>query len=159
MDTSIRTIPEVGTGAEEGDTGDEVVTGGWRSNVVPAIQVPVDTEQITILADGTVSAIQAGNIQPTQLGQITLARFQNPAGLRNVGTNLLAATDASGQPEVGTAQQDGFGSITQGFLESSNVNTAEELVSMILAQRAFEANARVIEAGDQMLQQATALSR
>ncbi len=121
----------------------------------PNITIPIDTIQVTILQDGTVSALQAGQTSPQQLGQIEIARFANPAGLRALGSNLYTPSEASGDPETGTPNDQGFGSSEQGFLESSNVNMAEELVQMILAQRAFEINSRVIRAGDQMMQTAT----
>ena len=127
--------------------------------LVPNIQVPTDALQLTILADGTVSALVAGDTQPTQLGQIELARFVNPAGLRALGANLLAPSEASGDPETGVPGATSFGELGQGFLESSNVNIAEELVQMILAQRAFEVNSRVMRAGDEMLQTAASLNR
>ncbi len=137
--------------------GNLVTSAGYA--VLPQIQIPSNAIQITILADGTVSALQPGNIQPTVLGQLNLARFANPAGLRQLGGNLLAPTEASGDPELGDPDREGFGAISQGFLESSNVNVAEELVNMILAQRAFELNSRVIQTGDEMLQVAGSLSR
>ena len=121
----------------------------------PAIQIPVEAISVTILRDGTVSVLEAGQTNPTNAGQIDLTRFTNPAGLRALGNNMYAATEASGDPETGTADQTGFGAVTQGFLESSNVNMAEELVHMILAQRAFEVNSRVLQAGDEMLRTAT----
>ncbi|NNL85027.1 MAG: flagellar basal-body rod protein FlgG [Myxococcales bacterium] len=121
----------------------------------PNIQIPTEALQVTILRDGTVSVLEAGQTQPTNAGQIDLARFSNPAGLRALGGNLFATTEASGDPETGTPDQTGFGSIAQGFLESSNVNMAEELVHMILAQRAFEVNSRVLQAGDEMMRTAT----
>ncbi len=127
--------------------------------LIPAIQVPENTIQITILQDGTVSALTAFDQDPTQLGQIQLVRFANPAGLRALGQNLFLPTEGSGAPETGTPDSDGFGAIAQAFLESSNVNIAEELVNMILAQRAFEVNSRVIQAGDEMLQSAATISR
>jgi flagellar basal-body rod protein FlgG len=125
--------------------------------VSPNVQIPIDVRDVTILSDGTVSGVPAGQTQPTVLGQIELARFANPSGLRALGNNMLAPSDASGDPEVGTPSQQGFGGISQGFLESSNVNMAEELVRMILAQRAFEMNSRVIKASDEMLQRASNL--
>jgi flagellar basal-body rod protein FlgG len=137
--------------------GNLVTSAGYA--LLPNIQIPSDTIQITIVADGTVSVLQPGIIQPTTLGRIELARFANPAGLRQLGGNLLAPTEASGDPELGNPDSEGFGSISQGFLESSNVNVAEELVNMILAQRAFELNSRVIQTGDEMLQVAGNLSR
>ncbi len=127
--------------------------------MVPAIQIPSDAIQITIMADGTVSVLTGQSSTPTDVGQIELARFVNPAGLRAAGGNLMLVTDASGDPETGPGDADGFGGLSQGFLESSNVNIAEELVEMILAQRAFEVSSRVIQAGDEMLRTASQLQR
>ncbi len=127
--------------------------------LVPNLTIPPDADQVTVLPDGTVSVTLAGQTDPTEIGQIQLARFPNPAGMRALGANLYAATDASGDPEIGTPDTDGFGAIAQGFLEGSNVNVAEELVQMILAQRAFEVNSRVIQAGDQMLQTVASVTR
>jgi flagellar basal-body rod protein FlgG len=126
---------------------------------VPTITVPPDAISVTVLPDGTVSAEQSGNTTPINLGQLELARFANPAGLRMTGGNLFEATEASGDPETGIPDRDGFGSIAAGFLEGSNVEVAEELVQMILAQRAFEVNSRVIQAGDEMLRIASQLSQ
>ena len=125
--------------------------------VTPGVQIPVDVRDVTVLADGTVSGVPAGQTNPTVLGQIEVVRFANPSGLRALGGNLLAPSEASGDPEAGTPSQNGFGAISQGFLESSNVNMAEELVRMILAQRAFEVNSRVIQASDEMLKRASNL--
>lgn len=127
--------------------------------LIPSMQIPSDAMQITVLTDGSVSALIAGDTEPTDLGQIQLARFVNPSGLRALGNNLYAPSQASGDAEIGLPAEDGFGELTQGFLESSNVNIAEELVQMILAQRAFEVNSRVIKAGDEMLQTAAMLQR
>lgn len=127
--------------------------------LVPNVQIPPDALDITILPDGTVSVVLPGQIEPTEVGQLELARFSNPAGMRALGGNLFAPSEASGDPETGTPDGEGFGAITQGFLEMSNVNVAEELVQMILAQRAFEVNSRVIQAADEMLRNAAALSR
>ena len=125
--------------------------------LVPSIQVPTDADVITIRDDGTVTALIAGSTAPTQLGQLEISRFTNAAGLRALGSNLFAATEASGNPETGTPGELGFGEISQGFLEASNVDMAEELVRMILAQRAFEVNSRVIQTTDEMLQRASNL--
>jgi len=125
--------------------------------LIPSIQVPIDAINVTIMPDGTVSALLADSTTPTDLGQIETARFANPAGLRSLGSNLMVPSEASGDPETGTPGDVGFGEITQGFLESSNVNMAEELVRMILAQRAFEVNSRVITAGDEMLRTASSV--
>ncbi len=127
--------------------------------MIPAIQVPIESLEVTILPDGTVNQTIAGQIQANQLGQIELARFVNPAGLRSLGGNLFSPTDASGQAQTGPPDADGFGAVAQGFLENSNVNVAEELVNMILAQRAFEVNSRAIQAGDQMMQTVAGISR
>lgn len=120
--------------------------------LIPAIQISPEAIQVTILRDGTVSVLEAGNQTPIAAGQIELARFANPAGLVAQGSNFFVPSDASGDAVTGPPDQDGMGSLAQGFLESSNVNVAEELVQMILAQRAFELNSRVIQAGDEMLQ-------
>lgn len=138
---------------------DGVLVSSQGFEVVPSIQIPTDAIQITILADGTVSVLTGQSNLPTEVGQIEVARFVNPVGLLAAGGNVLVPTEASGEPEVGTADADGFGAISQGFLESSNVNIAEELVEMILAQRAFEVSSRVIQTGDEMLRTASQLQR
>ncbi|HEY9554041.1 flagellar basal-body rod protein FlgG [Allosphingosinicella sp.] len=120
----------------------------------PAIQVPEGAQSITIGADGTVSAQLAGQTEPTELGQIELARFINPAGLSAKGGNILIETAASGAPQVGPAALDGRGSIRQGMLEGSNVNVVQELVDMIETQRAYEVNSKMIAATDEMLRNA-----
>jgi flagellar basal-body rod protein FlgG len=120
----------------------------------PAIQVPEGAQSITIGADGTVSAQMPGETEPTQLGQIELARFINPSGLAAKGGNLFTETAASGAPQVGPASLDGRGSIRQGMLESSNVNVVQELVDMIETQRAYEVNSKMISATDEMLRNA-----
>ena len=120
----------------------------------PAIQVPEGAQSITIGADGTISAQLAGQTEPTELGQIELARFINPAGLAAKGSNILIETAASGAPQVGPAALDGRGSIRQGMLEGSNVNVVQELVDMIETQRAYEVNSKMISATDEMLRNA-----
>ena len=145
-----------GTFKLDGD-GNVVTAQGYQ--LMPNITVPPDAISVTVLPDGTVNAEQAGNSQPFNLGQINLVRFANPAGLRMAGGNLFEATNASGDPETGIPEQNGFGSIAAGFLEGSNVEVAEELVQMILAQRAFEVSSRVIQAGDEMLRIASQLSQ
>ena len=127
--------------------------------LLPAVTSPPDAQDLTSARDGTVSVTLPGASTSTTLGQLQLARFMNPSGLKALGSNLYAPTEASGDPETGIPDQDGFGGIAQGFLESSNVNIAEELVKMILAQRGFEMNSRVIKAGDEMMQTVGALSR
>ena len=123
----------------------------------PAITIPSDARQISIGKDGTISVFTGSSSTPTTVGTITLVRFINPAGLSSEGQNLLAETPASGSPETGTAGQNGFGIILQGFLERSNVQMVKELVGLITAQRAYEINSRAIRAGDQMLTTANRL--
>ncbi len=118
----------------------------------PGITVPADTIQLTIGSDGVVSATIAGQTTPTQIGNLQLADFINPAGLEAIGGNLFRETQASGTATVGTAGLDGLGSLEQGVLEGSNVSVVEELVNLITTQRAYEMNTKVIAASDQMLQ-------
>jgi flagellar basal-body rod protein FlgG len=120
--------------------------------VIPQIQVPEGTQSVSVGQDGTVSAVLSGQSAPTQLGQIELARFANPGGLTAVGNNLLLATAASGDPQVGAAGAEGRGMLRQGALEGSNVNTVEELVEMIETQRAYEVASKMIKSTDEMMQ-------
>ncbi|MBI5937261.1 MAG: flagellar basal-body rod protein FlgG [Betaproteobacteria bacterium] len=122
----------------------------------PAITIPPDLQTLTVGRDGVVSAtLEDGTIQ--QLGQIQLANFVNPTGLLSVGENLYTETAASGAPQVNNPGTNGLGFLNHKFKETSNVNVAEELVSMIVAQRAFELNSRAITTSDQMLQRLTQL--
>jgi len=125
----------------------------------PEISVPDDSMQISIGTDGTVSVRQAGENQATEVGTIQLARFINPAGLNSIGRNLFLPTSASGDVITGTAGEDGFGTLAQGFLEMSNVSVVEEMVNLITAQRAYEINSKSIQAADEMLQIANNLKR
>ena len=118
----------------------------------PGITIPVGAQSVTIAQDGTVSATLAGQTQPQILGQLQLASFVNPAGLEPKGQNLFAETVASGTPSAGEPGSNGLGSLQQGFVETSNVNVVEELVSMIQTQRAYELNSKAIQTSDQMLQ-------
>jgi flagellar basal-body rod protein FlgG len=120
----------------------------------PGITIPADAQSITISSDGIVSVSQPGNSVPTQVGTIQLSDFINPAGLQPVGQNLFLETGASGAPQTGTAGLNGIGSLAQGVLETSNVNTVEELVNMIETQRAYEMNSKAISTAEQMLQYA-----
>ena len=127
----------------------QLVTGsGYR--LEPAITIPAGAQAIVIAADGTVSATLQGQTEPAQLGQILLARFLNPAGLQPTGENLYAETIASGAPTVAAPASEGTGRVRQGSLEASNVSTVQELVDMIETQRAYEVNAKVINAADEM---------
>src|SRR5688572_13276026 len=119
----------------------------------PQITIPPDAQDIVIGSDGTVSITQAGQTAAQQVGTIQLADFQNPAGLSAMGRNLFQQTTASGDPISGNAGENGLGRINQGFLEQSNVNVVEEMVAMIIAQRAYEVNSRAIRVADDMMAQ------
>ena len=126
----------------------------------PSINVPPSATNITIGSDGTVSATLPGQTQAQQIGVIQLAMFQNPGGLNSVGNNIYLPTTASGEAVVGQpGGSDGLGTIQQGMLEQSNVDVVSEFVNMILAQRSYESNSRVIKAADEMLQQLNQLSQ
>lgn len=131
--------------------GQLVTDDGFLLN--PAITVPNDAIDVVIARDGVVQAIQPGGGQPQNVGQIQLATFVNPAGLDAIGDNLLLETEASGPPTLGNPAELGIGTLTQGFLEGSNVNAVQEITGLITAQRAYELNARVITTADEMLQQ------
>ncbi|KAF1044615.1 flagellar basal-body rod protein FlgG [Xylophilus sp.] len=133
------------------DSQGRVVTSGGLA-VNGGITVPANATNISIAADGTVSVTLPGNVQPQQVGQITLANFVNPAGLEPRGQNLFTETAASGQPQQGVAGTNGIGTIMQGFVETSNVNVVQELVTMIQTQRAYEMNSKAVQTSDQMLQ-------
>ncbi len=120
----------------------------------PGITIPEDALSITIGSDGTVSVTQPGVSTPVQTGTIQLADFINPAGLQPIGQNLFLESGSSGTPQTGTAGLNGLGSITQGSLETSNVNTVEELVNMIETQRAYEMNSKAISTAERMLEYA-----
>ena len=118
----------------------------------PGITVPADARSLTIGTDGTVSVLSGLESAPTQIGNILLTNFVNPAGLEAMGGNLFLETASSGNPQQGTPSQDGIGSLQQGALENSNVDVVEELVNMITTQRAYEMNSKVLSTADQMLQ-------
>ncbi len=125
----------------------------------PQITIPQDALSVTIAADGTVTVTQPGQTQPQQVGQITLSHFVNPSGLNQLGRNLVQPTLASGDAIDGTPGTDGMGTINQGFLEVSNVDVAEEMVNMIIGQRAYEANSKTIQTVDNMLSLLNQLKR
>ena len=117
-----------------------------------SITVPANATAVTIGSDGSVSATIPGSIAPSSIGTITLANFVNPPGLEPKGQNVYAESAASGQPQVGTPGANGLGTVMQGFVETSNVNVVQELVTMIQTQRAYEMNSKAIQTSDQMLQ-------
>ena len=123
-------------------------------SLAPPIQIPQGSQSISISPDGTVSAVQPGQAAPVQVGQLQVASFINPAGLRSIGDNFLVETAASGPADAGAAGQLGRGNIRQGMLEQSNVNVVEELVEMIEAQRAYEINSKMVSSVDEMLRNA-----
>lgn len=135
--------------------GEVVTANGYR--LVPAITIPDEATQISIAKDGTVSYI-LGDTNP-QIGQLTLVRFVNPAGLSSEGGNMFRATTASGNPQTLVPGVQGAGEMLQGFIERSNVDVANELIQLILAQRAFEVNSRAIKTSDEMLNTTNNLTR
>jgi flagellar basal-body rod protein FlgG len=135
--------------------GEMVTADGYP--IEPSITVPQDATSIQITRDGIVEVAMAGQSDPQQVGQLEIATFINPAGLEAIGDNLYLETPASGSPNVATPGSPGFGTLMQGYLEISNVNAVEEISALIVAQRAYEMNARVITAADEMLQATTQL--
>jgi flagellar basal-body rod protein FlgG len=125
----------------------------------PTITVPTAASQLTISAGGAVSVLVPGSTTPTTLGTISLTRFINKAGLNPIGDNNFTETPASGAPQDGVANADGFGDLQQRNLEQANVEVVTEISDLIAAQRAYEMNAKVISAADQMLQSASAMFR
>lgn len=118
----------------------------------PAITIPANALSVTIGLDGTVSVTQPGVVAPVQVGSLQLANFINTTGLQNMGSNLYVETASSGTASTNVPGTNGAGTLSQGYLETSNVNVVEELVSMIQAQRAYEINSKAITVSDQMLQ-------
>ena len=123
--------------------------------VQPGISIPANSSSISISSDGIVSVMEPGAASPTQVGSMQLANFINPTGLQAVGNNLYQESGSSGAPQTGTPGLNGLGTLIQGSVEGSNVNTVEELVNMIEAQRVYEMNSKAISTADQMLQYAT----
>lgn len=126
----------------------------------PSITIPADAQSVTIGADGTVTVTQTGQTQAVQVGSIQLASFANPGGLNSVGQNLFLATTASGDPTVGNpGGAEGLGTLQQGVLEQSNVSVVDEFIQMILAQRSYEANSKVVTAANEMFQDLNTMGR
>jgi len=126
----------------------------------PSITIPANATTINIGSDGTVSVTETGQTAAQQVGSIQLALFPNPGGLNSIGNNLFLATTASGDAIVGSpGSAEGLGTLQQGMLEQSNVDIVEEFVDMIVAQRAYESNSRVVTSADQMLQDLIGMGR
>jgi flagellar basal-body rod protein FlgG len=145
-------------GSFEIDAQGRIVTA--QGNVVqPGLTIPQNSRNLTINAQGQVSVQEPGNTAQTQIGQIELSLFVNKAGLQAVGDNLFLETPASGAPQNGTPGNEGFGDLQQGNLEQANVEAVKEISDLIAAQRAYEMNAKVITASDQMLSATSNLFR
>jgi flagellar basal-body rod protein FlgG len=136
-------------------TGDGLIVTSDGHAVAPGITIPSDARSLSINANGEVYAYFDGQVEPQNLGQITLASFTNDKGLEAMGSNLFVETPASGPPSVGVAGQDGLGMLRQGYLEESSVDAVREVTELIKAQRGYELNAKVITAADQMLSATT----
>lgn len=147
------------SGAFHMDAQGNLVTADGNA-LQPAITIPPDASSITIGEDGTVSVTKPGQSAAQQVGTIQLAMFANPGGLNSVGKNLFLSTTASGDAIVGTpGGSEGLGALEQGYLENSNVSVVEEFIQMIMAQRSYESNSRVVRAADEMLQQLSTMTR
>ncbi|MGD8777633.1 MAG: flagellar basal-body rod protein FlgG [Ignavibacteria bacterium] len=133
-----------------------VTTGGYV--IEPGISVTSETTAISISTDGVVSITETGG-ETTEVGELELAKFVNPGGLRALGNNLYEETEASGVPILGTPDSDGFGTLNQGYLESANVDIVEEMISMITAQRAYEINSKTVTTVEEMMNIANNLKR
>ncbi|HEX3859275.1 MAG TPA: flagellar basal-body rod protein FlgG [Pseudolabrys sp.] len=143
-------------GSFQMDAQGRIVTA--QGNVImPGVTIPQNVSGLTINAAGQVSAIPQGTTTPTILGQLTLTRFINQAGLLPIGDNMFTETPASGTPQDGIANTDGMGDLQQGNLEQSNVDSVTEITNLIAAQRAYEMNGKVITAADQMLSTTSAM--
>jgi flagellar basal-body rod protein FlgG len=138
-------------------TGRLVTSDGYP--VFPEVVVPENSTSINIGPGGTVEVILDGESIPTEAGNLELVRFSNPTGLKSLGRNLYAETPTTGAPVTGTPGEEGFGTLSQGFLEGSNVNIMEEMVNMIAGQRAYEVNSKAIKTADEMLQMTSQLVR
>ncbi|MCF8150262.1 MAG: flagellar basal-body rod protein FlgG [Burkholderiaceae bacterium] len=132
------------------DANGQIVTANGYS-LSPAITIPSNAISVSITTDGIVSYTQAGVTAPTQIGNIQLASFINAGGLQSTGQNLFVETASSGTPTPNNPGSNGTGLLNQGYVETSNVNVAEELVNMIVAQRGYEMNSKAITTSDQML--------
>ena len=143
-------------GSFQSDANGQLVTSSGYV-VQPAITIPANALSITVGRDGTVSVTVPNSSAPSQVGSLQLSTFVNPAGLESKGENLYVETGASGSPNTNTPGTNGAGVLMQGYVETSNVNIVEEMVSMIQTQRAYEINSKAITTSDQMLQKLSQL--
>ena len=134
---------------ERDNTGQLVNVNGYT--IQPGIAIPDGANSVSIGSNGTVEAFLNTDTEPTQLGQIQLARFVNKAGLESIGDNMFVETGSSGPAQLGLPDADGMGNVMQGYLEMANVNAVTEIADLIAAQRAYEMNARVISGADEMM--------
>lgn len=147
------------SGAFHLDRDGNLVTLNGES-IEPQITIPPESQSITIAADGTISYTLPGQTTSQLAGQLQLANFVNPAGLNSIGNNLYLPTDASGDPTIANpGGQEGLGTLQQGYLEGSNVSVVEEFINLIVSQRAYEANSKVVKAADEMYQQINNISQ
>ncbi|MCX8022908.1 MAG: flagellar basal-body rod protein FlgG [Syntrophorhabdaceae bacterium] len=145
-------------GSFKRDSDGKIVTSDGYP-IDPAITIPNNAISVSIKPDGTVSAKISNQSEPQQIGKIELVNFPNPSGLRATGKSLYMETDASGAPIQGKPGENGLGTILQGFLEMSNVNVMQEMINLIVGQRAYEVNSKAIQAADEMLQMANNVRR
>jgi flagellar basal-body rod protein FlgG len=147
------------SGSFQVDAQGNVVTADGNA-LQPAITVPQNATAVTVGSDGTVSVTQPGQTQSQQVGSIQLALFVNPGGLNSTGNNIALETTASGAPIIGApGGAEGLGTVQQGMLEQSNVSVVDQFVQMIVAQRSYESNSRVVKAADEMMQQINQISQ
>ena len=149
------TMPDGSTAYTRGGTlkvsSDGMLTTQTGQPLKPGITIPPDASNLMIATDGTVTVTVPTQSKPVNVGQLQLARFSNPASLVAQGDNLYRASDASGAPIVGNAGQEGIGTLQQGSLEGSNVKMVDEMVNLMVAQRAYEASVKVVQVSDELL--------
>ncbi len=140
-------------------SGDGLLCTNQGCPVMPEVQIPADAAEVSVAADGTVMVKRSTDATSRPIAQLELARFVNPGSLESLGQNLYASSAASGEVIVNTPGQEGMGTLVQGSLERSNVNLVQEMVNMIMTQRAYEINTKSIQASDDMMKMANNLSR
>ena len=138
-------------------TGEIVNSAGLK--LYPNISLPDGIQSVNISQDGIVAGIIEGETTPLEVGQIELANFMNPAGLKPLGGNLLAVTESSGDANFGMAGEQGFGTVMQGYLEKSNVDVVREMTNLIIAQRSYEINSKAVKTADELLAMTNAMKR